>query len=270
MIRVLAVDICKKAQKPARRQLAFVASKIVLQYPESFQDKLDDIIVGTGYNSILKQLEHRFQNINRPHKRCTSSDDTESEPQSKQRRGAATSSYGTDAAEYAPTLPDTEDESTQKEKQKELQDMYTHEIWNVELVTDKLNDTYPTVRHSINKGAESINKLKEEWPFLFEKHGLLHHFTRLVGLDLQGTLEKAMATKVPKLLLFMQFNQSKCKPLRKRLQDVDCAKREKGNNSPEILGFLLVLATYFGEDTSELIQIAEVIIIFDNTSICCA
>ena len=46
-----------------QKQLAVVASKVVAEFPSRFQDyKLDDVIVDNVYNSILTQLEQRFQN----------------------------------------------------------------------------------------------------------------------------------------------------------------------------------------------------------------
>ena len=57
MIRVLADDIAKITSRPMRKHLTVVASKVVAEFPSSFQDKLDDVVVGSGYNSILTQLE---------------------------------------------------------------------------------------------------------------------------------------------------------------------------------------------------------------------
>ncbi|XP_033095984.1 uncharacterized protein LOC117100416 [Anneissia japonica] len=260
MIRVLADDISKTSGRPTRSQLADVASKIVSEYPKSFQDNLDDAIVGTGYNSILTQLEHRFQNINRtvkPTKRPNSPNSLDSNKSKKRKRGASTSSYGSIAKEYQPELPEEEDESTQDLKKEALKDIYSSRVWNLDDLKGYLDETYPTVRLLINEGSQSITTLKKEWPFLFEKVGMLHHFERLVGIEVQETLTAALVSKLPRIMQFMNAKQTTSKPLRKILKEIEAAKREDDTNNPDIIGLLLLLATFFGEDTRDFIHVEE-------------
>lgn len=42
-----------------------IAMKVVEQYPMSFQDKIDQMIVGSGWDSLQRQLTLRSENINR-------------------------------------------------------------------------------------------------------------------------------------------------------------------------------------------------------------
>ncbi|XP_033624085.1 uncharacterized protein LOC117287543 [Asterias rubens] len=259
MIRVLADDIVKITSRPMRKQLAVVASKVVAEFPSSFQDKLDDLIVDNGYNSILTQLEQRFQNLHRqlkPMKRVNSSSDEAGSSQASN-CNKATCSYGTNSEQYSPALPRSEE--SQEEKKKSLQEMHTREVWKLDTLTELLAETYPTVRHVINGGLQSILSIKEDWPFLFEEVGMLHHFEILVGIKLKETLAGALTSKVPRLLQFLDSKQTTNKQLKLKLHELNSAKRQTSNSSPEILGFLLVLSTFFGENTSALIQSAELL-----------
>ena len=258
MIRVLADDIAKITSRPMRKHLTVVASKVVAEFPSSFQDKLDDVVVGSGYNSILTQLEQRFQNLNRqPMKRGNSSSDEAGSSQTAKRQ-RATCAYGTNADQYSPDLPSNENSLTQAEKMKCLQEIHATEGWKLDEVKELLTDTYASVRRVINEGKHSIHSVKEDWPFLFEALGMLHHFEILVGINLRETLADALSSKVPRLMQFMDSKQTTNKQLKLKLHDLSSAKRQSSTNSPEILGFLIVLATFFGEDFTALIQSAEV------------
>ncbi len=257
MIRLLADDIVKITSHPMRKHLAVVASKVVAEYPYSFQDKLDDVIVDNGYNSILTQLEQRFQNLNRqlkPMKRgYSSSDETSSSQGAKRQR--ASCSYGTNSEQFSPEIPNAE---SQDEKRRGLQEMHTREVWKLDTVTEILTDTYPTVRHVINGGTQSVLSIKEDWPFLFEEVGMLHHFEILVGIKLKETLASAFTSKVPRLLQFLDSKQSTNKQLKLKLHELSCAKRQASNTNPEIIGLLGLLSTFFGENTMALVQSVEV------------
>ena len=129
MVRIIVDDILIQCSKPGRKSLSLIASKIVSEYPESFQDILGDKI-GSGYDSLLAQLETRVANINRakPQKGTHGSDSEEDsiEPPKKVRVQAC--SYGT--KDWQPNLPPSEDTNSQKEKKELLQDLYSREIWD--------------------------------------------------------------------------------------------------------------------------------------------
>lgn len=65
MVRILIDDVHNITLKPSRKQLARVAEKIVLQHPKSFKDVIGEDTIGTGYDSLLKNLVDRSQNQNR-------------------------------------------------------------------------------------------------------------------------------------------------------------------------------------------------------------
>lgn len=62
MVRILAAEIYKKYKKPGKKALAVIAQKLVKRFPNSFQDVIEDTLVGTGYDSMLKQWMSRIDN----------------------------------------------------------------------------------------------------------------------------------------------------------------------------------------------------------------
>ena len=126
MIRVVVDDIVKICRKPTRRQLVVIAAKFVEDYPQSFEDKLEDMVIGTGYNSILSQLEQRFANTNRP---MLQSKRNSSSPDRKKKHSC---SYGT--KEFQPELPSDENEESQEARRLALKEIHSQEIWNTALV----------------------------------------------------------------------------------------------------------------------------------------
>lgn len=62
---IIADHIFKLSKKPGRKALSIVAENIVEKYPLSFADKIGKEINGTSHLSLLRQLEVRFDNMNR-------------------------------------------------------------------------------------------------------------------------------------------------------------------------------------------------------------
>ncbi|KAK4326962.1 hypothetical protein Pmani_002565 [Petrolisthes manimaculis] len=65
MIRIIAADIANITLNPGKKSLTCIAQKIVKRYPMSFKDDIEGLVVGSGFDSLLKQLICRFENINR-------------------------------------------------------------------------------------------------------------------------------------------------------------------------------------------------------------
>ena len=55
--------------------------------------------------------------------------------------------------------------------------------YNSDAVKELIKSTYFTQRKEINNGA-SIQKLSQEWPFLFKEVGMAAHFQELTGMSL--------------------------------------------------------------------------------------
>ena len=166
--------------RPSHKILATVASKVVTQYPASFEDKMDDIIIGSGHGSLLTQLEQRVQNLNRNGKKSAKRSLPEDQDSaSTEGKKSSTNRYGT-CSEFEPGLPKTETESMQEEKKKTLKEMYSWEVWEKEKIKEMMDSTYPSVRKDINTGKETLNNIKANWPFLFEEFVMLEHVNRLI------------------------------------------------------------------------------------------
>ena len=67
MVRIIADEILCQCNKPGRKSLSLIASKIVNKYPDSFQDNLGNNKIGHGYDSLLAQLETRITLIGQNH-----------------------------------------------------------------------------------------------------------------------------------------------------------------------------------------------------------
>ena len=254
MIRVIVDEILRHCRKPRRKELSLIASKIVNKYPDSFLDHIGDSKIGSGFDSLLCQLETRVANVNRvkPHRvadQATDSDDSEcSEPPKKMR---AACSYGT--KDWQPALPSSETSASQMSKKELMIEWHSKEEWDIPEITQLLNDTYPTIRSVINCGS-SITVITAEWPFLVEEHGMLHHFQRLVGIPLKETLLTAFESKVPRLVSYLQMRQYSKPMLKTALRALEKTKREAGSNEADVMGIVFLLAAYFGEDTSVLVH----------------
>ena len=69
MVRIVCDDIFAIMRRPGRHAIKKIAEKIVGQFPKCFRDEIEGIPVGSGYDSLLAQLEYRLDNMNRGIKR---------------------------------------------------------------------------------------------------------------------------------------------------------------------------------------------------------
>ena len=257
MIRILTDDLSRVYSRPSRKVLDTIASKVVTDYPASFEDKMDDMIIGSGHGSLLTQLEQRVHNLNRPRKKSAKrSLPEDQESTSTDEKSSSSNRYGTCSSEHEPDLPENETESMQEEKKKTLKEMYSLEVWEREKIKEMMDSSYPSVRKDINTGKETLNSIKANWPFLFEEFVMLPHVNRLIGLDLRDNIMHSLHVKFPRLLHYLHTKPVKL--LKTKLQELDSAKRQEGNNSPEAVGSLLLLCSFFGEDLTTLVQETEV------------
>ncbi|KAK6300275.1 hypothetical protein J4Q44_G00283730 [Coregonus suidteri] len=58
MVCIVTVDLLSKETRPGRGKLWRVAKEIVEKYPCSFQDRSGKNAIGTGYDSLLVQMEN--------------------------------------------------------------------------------------------------------------------------------------------------------------------------------------------------------------------
>jgi hypothetical protein len=104
MVRRIVQQIVKITNKPGRQNLKTISAKIVAEWPGCFEDRIGDIIIGSGYHSLFTQLENGMDNANRcsvetvARKRLVLSADQRADgndlQSSEQKRSKVTDQYG--------------------------------------------------------------------------------------------------------------------------------------------------------------------------------
>ncbi|XP_050960132.1 uncharacterized protein LOC127161407 [Labeo rohita] len=65
MVRIVVREMMQKSSDISKRHITIVAKKIVATYPKSLQDVIEGDIIGSGYHSLVKQLQNRIENAKR-------------------------------------------------------------------------------------------------------------------------------------------------------------------------------------------------------------
>ena len=87
---MVVAEMLKVCASPSKQASTEVTKKIIAKYPQSLQDVIDGDVVGTGYHSLVKQLQVRIENVKRSsaptimkRKRGSDGDDTDEIPAEK-------------------------------------------------------------------------------------------------------------------------------------------------------------------------------------------
>ena len=122
MIRIICNDIKTHSLLPGRKNLARIAEMMVTKYKDSFCDTIGDTVIGSGYESVRKQLEKKMANLNRKTDKAivklsvSSDDDNGSETKVKTKKRLRADSYR--CINWQPdSFPDNETPTSQKSKQ---------------------------------------------------------------------------------------------------------------------------------------------------------
>ncbi|XP_051788930.1 uncharacterized protein LOC114658794 [Erpetoichthys calabaricus] len=65
LIRIVISEVMSVCKVPLKRHLIHIAAKMVNKYPRSLKDVIEGEIIGSGYDSLLKQLHARAENVKR-------------------------------------------------------------------------------------------------------------------------------------------------------------------------------------------------------------
>lgn len=256
MIRIIVDDIARITVKPGKKSLTKVAQKIANKYPNSFQDEIEGNIVGTGYDSILKQLLLRFENVNRKSnerslKRKRDDDPVTDEEVTK--RSKVHDSYG--CINFLPAdYPAGESEETQKEKKNVLKEKYLFSV--SEDVEELMKETYTLQRKEVVENYDSMKNLQNEWPFLFEPCGMFKHFEMLTGIKIREKIEQSLVKNSETILKWMQGEQNK--NIRKIHDQLLESKIILNNKTPEIPAIISSVISHFKENEKSVIQVVKV------------
>ena len=232
---------------------------MVARYPKSLKDVIDGDVIGLGYHSLAKQLQSRVENVKRPdtpkiQKRKAASDDDTDEISAEQ-RASVQDTYG--CVNWMPKhlpLPETvESQLEKKEKMKTFEDMN----YNSDVVKDLIKSTYFTQRKEINNGA-SIQKLSQDWPFLFKEVGMAAHFQELTGVSLIVSFLANVDKKGARLLnFFKRVDAHKHKQVLDALLKLETERGQSTGCSEEVIQMVLLLMAHFDEKEQHLFHYVE-------------
>ena len=188
MVRILCDDIRGYNTFPGRKNLARIAQMIVSKYKDSFCHLIGDSVIGSGYESFLKQMEERIANLNRKSgkdlvKLNISSEDEDSEPKSKSRKTVIPDSYGC---------------VNWKSKQDWLIEEFRKKEQDKKKVLLFMKETYTSQQACLlfeNTQDNPVTEVKDKWPFLFQKDCMFLHFEQLMGFKIQEVMNESLERK---------------------------------------------------------------------------
>ncbi|XP_056589715.1 uncharacterized protein LOC130409653 [Triplophysa dalaica] len=252
MIRIISGKIIAICKKPSKKHLDQIARNMVLQYPKSLKDMIEDEVVGSGHDSITKQLLCRVDNYKRNEilkkRNSTPANDTSTDPENKKKR---LDSYGCIVYESMPVKMDI-----QIKKKKEMQEMFKENDRNEKLVNALISDTFVSQRSDITSGKD-MQVLKEEWPYLFSFVGMKKHFKLLTGVHIHEAFNEAMTTKLERVLDYFQSL-----PIEKSAIGAKDRAEIQASGGPS--GAVLLLLSYFKEDQTKMFHIVDKTCIADE------
>ncbi|KAK3505890.1 hypothetical protein QTP70_019449, partial [Hemibagrus guttatus] len=155
---------------PSKQSSTAIAKKMVAKYPASLQDVIEGDIVGSGYHSLVKQMQNRIENVKRPNvrkiRKRSRTEDSDTEEIPAERKAAVQDTYGCVNWDFK-LMPLNETKESQLDKQERMKIKSKTTNADPE-VSNFLKATYFSQRKDINNGA-SIQQLCENWPFLFQE-----------------------------------------------------------------------------------------------------
>ena len=239
-----------------KKTLAVIAQRIVAKYRASFIDEIDGKSIGTGYDSLMKQLMSRAENVARknPDQRRKRQRDGDNEPAARKVLKLR-DSYG--CINYSPTdLPEGETTDFQSEHKEAMQASFARWLPN-DQIPNLIKKTYYSQRLDIISKTIPILDLQTEWPYLFEAEGILPHFEELTGIKLREKLEATLAGKGARVLQWMR-SQHQHKELRLITHELEAATNDLGNNTAEMPAVLLAIMAFFAEKVDTIVFLTEV------------
>lgn len=201
IIRLVISEILLTCSTPGKRHLGEIARKMSKTYPAALTDVIEGEIVGSGYDSLTKQLVSRVDNLRRGStslyfkRQAVSTSEGEDTPPRKKRLDT----YG--CVNWQPIqLPPDETAESQKRAQEELKQMYKEKCCDGKHIESLMRVTYFTQRKDIIGGIETSD-LINEWPYLFETIGMKTHFKQLTGMDID---KSAIAKKYLRIIAYFK------------------------------------------------------------------
>lgn len=262
-----------------RRIFIQVMADMKRKYPRTFRHELANGVVGKG--TVTYFMQTKYDNDRRPKER------TRLETESP----AIKAAYGCVKWRLL-NLPAGQTPGSQDEIRSELVEIFTtqrEQAWDWEVISEKMNSTYGTLREEINRQALAIEKarkdlmkqrrqnqqneeqnvdnpedaitstaeLQERWPFLFQPKGMMSHFVKLTQVNFEEQMRIFLETEVDKTIEFLVSKREDNKSFKRRM---DRAIRSNPANidSLKLTGLVKMLSNYFDEDMSFIMKVIEV------------
>lgn len=244
MVRIV-VSAMMKQGSAGKRRATEVGKKMVAKYPQSLQDVISGDVIGPGYNSLVKQIKNRIDNVKRsstPKIRKRKAESNDTEEISPEKRAAIQDTYGCIQwqEKFPPRGETQESQHAKKEKMKTMSPRNA----NPEEVRRLMKSTFYTQRIEVNQG-ENIKGLQKEWPLWFTEIGMAVHFKELTGISLQETFTRNVDMKGKRLLHYMDTVRNN--KFRQALLKVKVMRGELEGCSEDIKEMVLLLLAYFDE-----------------------
>ncbi|XP_070834130.1 uncharacterized protein [Chaetodon trifascialis] len=211
MVRIVVCEMMKVTTSLSKKNAADVAKKLVAKYPKSLQDVIEGDVIGTGYGSLVKQIQNRIENVKKPTtpkiKKRKSHDSDEVLPE---KCAAIQDTYGC-IRWHVKFMPLGETAETQQQKKDELKNLFSQNQQSPGPLKMLMKSTFYSQRKDVNQGKD-MKYLQENWPYWFHEIGMNVHFNELTGVDLKETFLKNVEQKGERLLHFMKtvaVNKSK-------------------------------------------------------------
>ena len=191
MVRIVVREMMKVTTSLSKKNATDVARKLVAKYPKSLQDVIEGDVIGTGYGSLVKQIQNRIENVKRPttpkiKKRKSHDSDTDEVPPEK--RAAIQDTYGC-VRWHVKFMPLGETAETQQQKKNELKNLFSQNEQSTGPLKMLMKSTFYSQRQDVNQGKD-MKYLQENWPYWFHDIGMNVHFKELTGVDLKESFLK--------------------------------------------------------------------------------
>lgn len=243
LVRIVASEILEVCKYPAKKHVLEIARNIVITYPKSFRDEINSQVIGSGYDSLLKQLVCRIDNLKRTNA-TTSPLCATLEASTKKRKVE----YG--CINFDPQLPVGDTSELQLAKKEQLLEMFKNNESNVKTITNLMTSTYTSQRNDILSGKETKDLL-DEWPYLFQPAGMKAHFKELTGIDMNDSFETATTSKFRRILEYFHFQ---CTEQSSRAGRILTKIRAGGDH---VCGAVMLLLAHFKNDQDHLLVMVE-------------
>lgn len=261
MIRMVVAEMMKVCASPSKQASTEVAKTMVAKYPQSLQDVIGGDVVGSGYHSLVKQLQVRIENAKRSSaptivKRKRESDGYDTEEIPAEKWAAVQDTYGCIKWDMK-FMPVSETTHSQQEKKLKMKLLIEQANFSPDEVKTLMKSTYYSQRKDINRGTD-MQILMEEWPFLFQEVGMTVHFQELTGVALKETFLTSVDKKGKRLLDFMQtICADKSKRVLQAVTKMKILRGQLEGCSEDVKDMVLLLLSYFNEKEENLFHYVE-------------